>query len=523
MLELGNLFFYIYFAIMFGMRMWGVYEGKGLYGPLLVLGFLVWGISFLMSEHTPAEYIMALLLLGLAGLVYISSGEKGLLLYFTLMLGMKNVDVHRLFKVGIWAGGLGVACLSFLSAFGLIEDVAYVQKRPLLGFMFRHSMGQAHANTLSTSFVILSAMILYVTGRRDRTKVIRVSALLLAVSVYLFIYSDSRTGILMSFGLIGLNLFYTFRKKLGFIDAMLFYLLLAFTYVTAVLIPMFVPMETLESLKKIDSTYFFRFIIGKSHLEHAGLTLFGTRLNNPDQPIYGIDMSQLYLLVQLGCAAFIVVTALWIVLLRYIIRNNRIEEYVITVALLVMGTSDPFLYNLSYKNLAFIFMGVALYEVLQKCYQGKEGALFSSRRVISFGEHRVSMALLDKELPEFSWKKPAIVAGCIAVVMAIVSIALFMVTPNPDFVLADYNRREHKLITDLVGKTYTPDEIADELMYLYYTDGSNPVEGGYYTPNAGIVEKARLHISIFFWGTVLMSLVYCGLRRVVNKRNKINE
>ena len=46
------------------------------------------------------------------------------------------------------------------------------------------------------------------------------------------------------------------------------------------------------------------------------------------------------------------------------VKNQRISELVITFSLLVMGVSDPFLYNIGFKNLAFCFMGVWLYKAV---------------------------------------------------------------------------------------------------------------------------------------------------------------
>ncbi len=51
---------------MFGMRMWGIYESKPLYGPLLVVGFLLWAISMLMTELTVLEYIISGILMLIA-------------------------------------------------------------------------------------------------------------------------------------------------------------------------------------------------------------------------------------------------------------------------------------------------------------------------------------------------------------------------------------------------------------------------------------------------------------------------
>ena len=53
------------------------------------------------TKHTVIEYIVIALFLGLGGLVYYCSGEKGLLIYFTMMLGMKAVEKTKVIKLGL--------------------------------------------------------------------------------------------------------------------------------------------------------------------------------------------------------------------------------------------------------------------------------------------------------------------------------------------------------------------------------------------------------------------------------------
>ena len=40
-LSVSELSFYLFFSLLFGMRMWGIYEGKPLYIPLLAVGLFL--------------------------------------------------------------------------------------------------------------------------------------------------------------------------------------------------------------------------------------------------------------------------------------------------------------------------------------------------------------------------------------------------------------------------------------------------------------------------------------------------
>ncbi len=531
---------------MFGMRMWGIYEGKAIYGPLLVVGFLLWGISVLMTKHTVLEYLVICAFMGLAAVVYINSGEKGLLLYFALMLGMKGIDERALFKTGVAVGLSGMAVLTFLSAFGIIEDVAYVQNRGGLGLIFRRSLGFPHPNTLSSSFTILAIMIIYLVGNKDKLKVWITSAVLLIIALYLIMYSGSRTGLAITIGVLLLNLFYAYRNKIGIIEKIGAALIIPAIWVVTVVVPIFAPMSVIEYVESVDQQFGTRWGHGRYYFDNNTLTLFGGRLGNPKDLIYGIDLSQLYLLMTMGIVAFVVITLLWIMLIRDEVRENRVGELVITVSLLIMGVMDPFLYNIGFKNLAFVFMGRVLYKHLRELSGRVPDALQTEILIIKAGEKEVSIpalsatkmaqkgrmstggatgssnkALLSSSSTGLSKKSLLLcVAGC-AVFLGL-SAAFYYLTPAPSYVLSDSNKEEHIIYDDLVGKTYSPAEIreiksegnivlnytdANEEMYAYYASESDMPEGSCYAPNAAGTEKTRRCVSIFFWGVVLISIL----------------
>ena len=521
-----DLFFFIYFAIMFGMRMWGVYEGTILYGPMLIIGFAFWGMSVLMTEHTVFEYIVMAAFIALAGVVYLNTGEKGLLLYFTLMLGMKNVDVKKLFGFGAIVGSLGMACLTFLTSFGFVEDAAYIQERRFVGLVFRHSLGMPHPSTLSSSFAIITVMIMYVMGRGDRKKVWKTSALMAAVALYLFIYSGSRTGILITWGFLALNLVYTYRENLGIVEKLVAALMFPIIWIITIALPVLTSEDTIERLLKIDNNLMVRLLVGKSYLQQNSITLFGSRLvsDHPRYGLYGIDLSQLYLLLNLGLVAFVVVTALTICLVICEIRENMIPEFVITVLFFIMGVTDPFLYNLSFKNICFAFMGLMVYRYLGQVSERLPGWMNVRIFPVGIGNRKLKMGLpgwtdgLGKQLARISAAKREFIVVALLTLATTAAVVTYCDGETPSYVLADRNTSENIVIEGLEGRKYTQQEIRDiedqgnivlnytdedELMFVYYSDEENPVEGGFYARYAPLVEKVRKSISVFFWGTFI--------------------
>ncbi len=535
----GDLFFYMFFIIMFGMRMWGIYESKALYAPLLVVGMAFWAISAVLTKHSLFEWLIIAALMALSGLVYIKTGEKGLILYFALMLGMKNIDSKRLFKTGTFAGMLGLTCLTFLSSFSIIEDVAYIQKRSFVGEVFRRSLGFAHPNTLSSSFAILTMMIMYIVGYENKKRVWRATVLMSVIALYLFVYSGSRTGLLITFGYLALNLIYVYRKKIGVIEKVVLILLFPVLWIISIVGPALATPDTIAFVRSIDYNLGSRWDVGRYYLNNNSLTLFGQRLNNPESNVYGIDISQLYLFLQLGVVAFIVINILWLLLIYDEVRENRLGELVIVFSMLIMGISDPFLYNLGFKNLAFVFMGIVLYKYIGKISDKLPEAL---TKQVSLPGRMQNAALPVPQVAVFDnagaikgVKPLRTLVILIPVLMAVLAVAIYVATPAPRYVLADRNSREQttRLIKGLEGSCYSEEEISgikkqgnfvlnytdeNELMYVYYADENDSINGGHCSPNAAAMEKLRRSISIFFWGSIIGVFVMRFIYSVSHKK-----
>lgn len=520
-----ELCFYLYFAIMFGMRMWGIYEGTKFYGILLVVGFLFWGISLIMTDHTVLEYIIIGAFLTLSLIVYLNSREKGLLLYFTLMLGMKGINPKKLFKVGVLVGGTGLIVLSFLASFGLIDDVVYIQSRPYLGIIFRRALGMPHPNTLSSSFVIISIMVMYLIGHKDRMKVWKASVLVIIFALYFYAYSDSRTGIAINVGYLILNLIYMYRKRICVVEKIFLALLFPLIWGISIILPAFASDELIERLMQADSTLLIRIVVGNDYLRHYPITLWGKVLLDGTRA-YGIDMSQLYLLLNLGIVAFFVVSALYIWLVLYEIKENQLSELVITFSLLLMGITDPFLYNISFKNICFVFIGTMIYKALDNVSEKLPKWMIFKIQLIGSVDKSLHIKCplptlgINNYGVRYGVKQRIMIGLGVFSIPLVISICTYIFTPDPQYALTDRNRNEQYYIGELVGQTYNEKEIKTikaegnivlnysgefEPMYIYYSDVNNPIEGGVYAQNAALIEKIRRSISIFFWGTIFLT------------------
>ena len=379
--------------MLFGFRAVGGHDGWTAYRWVLMAGGLFFLIKIFSTPHSVLEYLIIFLLLVLAGIVYLRSGEKGLLLDFMMMLGIKGVSEKKLFRLSAIFLGISMTVLVFLSVFGILPDVQFGPYG--LHFvnlkMMRRSLGYPHVNTLMTTYIILLMLIMYQVGNTDKKTVIRYSFILFVGAVYLFLYSDSVTGILMSGGYLILNYLFQFYRFDGPVRKTLICIMYPLINVAVFAgMAMFLPRD---AALRAGNSFGERFRIAAMYWKEIPVTMFGSRLVIPMDrgELYGIDISQIHLFLNLGIAAFLVVSLLYMIVLREMLAMKNRGALAIIVTLMIMGVSDPLLYNLSCKNLTFLFMGMSLYRILSEA---------TEKRFPVFGKEICLLPFGDRSIPE---------------------------------------------------------------------------------------------------------------------------
>ena len=147
-IQLSEIIYLAYFTVMFGARAIGLYEGMLPYNIMLVIGMLLFLLKIAMTRHTFAEYLLMGTLLFISLIVYYNTGEKGLLLYFTMMLGMKNVSLKRVMKWAAAILSISFTVLVFLSVFGWKQDITYLNDRAGFGQVLRQILVEGKAESL---------------------------------------------------------------------------------------------------------------------------------------------------------------------------------------------------------------------------------------------------------------------------------------------------------------------------------------------------------------------------------------
>jgi hypothetical protein len=387
-IQLSELIYLAYFTVMFGARAIGLYEGMLPYNMMLVAGMLLFLLKIAMTRHTFGEYLLIGVLLFISLIVYYNTGEKGLLLYFTMMLGMKNVSLKRVMKWAAAILSISFTVLVFLSVFGLKQDITYLHDRAGFGQVLRHSLGYPYPNTLFTTYIVLMVLIMYVLGKQTKKQLIVTSTLMFLGAVYIYLYSCSNTGLIVATFYLFANLWLQLRNRLSMVEK----LVLLIAYPGCALLSIVGPLVTSGSLFQImDKVLHNRWAYSYYYLTTEPVTLFGTRFGETPNDNYMIDSSFLYSFLQIGVIPFLIVTTLMVgMIVCYVKRDKRIELAMI-ISFCVLGLSDPFFFNLSYKNLMFLFVGELWYLQTSKPSWFHKGLLEKEIYILRCGERSISL------------------------------------------------------------------------------------------------------------------------------------
>lgn len=386
-IKISELIYYIYFLILFGAKAIGLYDGQPVYNALLVLGALIFGVKVLATRHTPAEYLVMASILSIGALTYHFSGEKGLLFYFTMMLGMKAVDEKKVMRLGLIILGVSYFVLYILTMTGVITELNHINKRTGYGYLLRHSLGYPYPNTTHTTFLILVILFFYLYKAANTGSLIKAYIVTMLLNLYIYVYTVSLTGLISVTIYLMINFYLQLRKNRSKLENALISALFPAIVIFSIAGPLLAKGNLFTILNKLLHK---RYEYALYYLTNEKITLFGSYFKTPPTNWYMLDNSFLYLFLQLGIIPFVVVCILYILWIKDLMNNNKTRELAIIITFCFIGMSDPFLFNLSYKNLTFIFLGKWIYAALKKLSKNYPAFLNKEFIILPFGDKELN-------------------------------------------------------------------------------------------------------------------------------------
>lgn len=509
-LNLAEAVYYIYFFIMAFAKGMGLYDGMWPYTLALALGALLILCKLALTEHTLAEWIVILGLTGLGILIWYNSGEKGALIYITMIIAMKNVPVKRIFSVGLVVWGLTFIAQTILTLTGFKPDIFVIHDKLGLGYIIRWSLGQPHPNVLQITAMILCAFILYLADWKGK-KLVYATLLMLIGNLYVFFYSVSYTGLIVVVVYLFGNLYLSYRKELGRLEKGLVSLIFPACAAFSVLGPVTFPERLWEICNKVLNT---RFNIARVYLTTDPITLFGARPSEaiPDG-LRNIDCSYVFTLMHYGLIMFILLCIGYIALIHHCMKEKKHKELAIIIGLVIAAVSEPFLVNPSFKNISFFFMGAFIFGKLGE-FADKRPEHFLNKKVLLLAAGKKEIRVQTERIVQLrnsyiqALLKGKKIILAMAAVIAVIAGTVFAVTANmPECYYAVHTSTQIWGGGECLDIEHLPEDFDGKI--LNYRDSETPmqrVEGNIVT-----VEYVRGIVSSGLWcaffGAIITSLI----------------
>ncbi|MCM1153939.1 MAG: hypothetical protein NC314_02015 [Roseburia sp.] len=514
--------FFILLSIAKGL---GLYEGQKLFALLVIPALLCGGLKILLSSYTKRQWAAVLFLICLTGLVYVHSLELGIIVIMFLILGMKNISLQKVFRLGLWVWSACAVILCLISFPRLEHTVYRVAQKLGLGFIFRWSLGFTHPNILHITYLTLCALILYELA--DKFKV-RHFVILMLGNVLVFLYSISYTGFAIVTVLLLGSLYVKLRPRFCLLEKILANLVLpGIIFISFALPFMLYDSRFAQPLIRLNELVNTRINIASFYLVPECMSLFGVKMSYLAQIQYylSIDSSYIWAFIHYGIIPFVLLMAAYLLLIADYTKKQKTRELVMILCFLGAGYTEPLLFNTSFKNITLLFLG----ELLFRQKEGEEEfCLFSSTRekleniMQRILEKVTKMSFLQWDLPAFFRKirrehrKRILAAVAVCMLIGVIFCAILYQEPKGYVMPRSY--------TDWVEKSSVYLESAEDADYagyriMNYQDAETPmqvVEG-----NAVRLESVRYYVGSILIGGLAGVFIGAGTVMITDRERRL--
>lgn len=502
--SIEELLYYTFLGILLFAKGIGLYDGQSVFKCLLVVAVFFWAGKMAAARYSIKEMICIILFLGLGALTYLKSGEKGILLFMMMLTGMKNIPVKRAFYVGLGAWGSAFCILTFTSLFHMADMGYKVHDKLGLGYIFRYGLGYAHPNVLHVSYFILAVFLVYIwNDKYDWKKMLG----LMAGNFLVFAYSVSYTGVAIVALYLLTALYAAGRKKLSVLERAACFCVYPFCCLLSLWGSVLLKNhERLFSV--INKIVNERLRLSQIFLVRENLSIFGVKVADIITDSVTMDNAYVYLLITHGIVIFILMSAAYMYLVFVYGKENKAKELAIIIFICFMGIMEPYLFNASFKNVIFLYLGELFY---RKCAgKGREIGIgpwvrLCEGKILSI--KRRGKGLRDG-LGRLKRRKKTI--GYICVAAGILTAGIYgtvcMMRMPQGYIVpriqASIIEEEYFYITDDWEKDYPSYQIVGQI------EADTPVNG--FGGNIVRVETGRRYLNGFVIGSVLSGMILCG-------------
>lgn len=513
-LTLDETLYFGFFILLSIAKGLGLYEGQKLFILLVVPALLCGGLKILLSSYTKRQWAALILLLFLTGLVYVQSLELGIFFIMFMILGMKNVSLQKVFRLGLWVWSVCAVVLCLFSFTNLEHTVYRVAQKLGLGYIFRWSLGFTHPNILHITYLTLCGLIIYELADRFSLKHF---VILMFGNILVFLYSISYTGFaIVTIFLLG-SMYVKIRPRFCLVEKMSVNLVLPVIIFISFALPfMLYDPRFAASLIKLNELVNTRINVAHFFLVPECMSLFGVKMSYLAQIQYylSIDSSYVWAFIHYGIIPFVLLMVSYLILIADCTKKQKTRELVLIICFLGAGYTEPLLFNTSFKNITLLFLGELLFRqkeeeeeyCLLPVLRKKSEFLLQKilGKVTNVSLFRLDLPLLYKNIRKY-YRKQVLAAVAVCMLIGIAFCAILHEEPKGYVIPRTY--------TDWVEKSSVYPESVDDPAYagyciMNYRDAETSmqvVEG-----NAVRLETVRYYVGSILIGGLAGLLIGAG-------------
>lgn len=382
-----ELSYYLFFGLMVLAKGIGLDSGVRLYYILSAAACLCLGIKLVLTKYSVRQIGAMTFLCIIAFVSYRNSGRLGIVLTVFALIGLKDMELKKLFRIGLAIYGCSFAWTVIMAKAGVIHNPLDVHMKGGTE-LIRWGMGYSTGNVFHVSYFILTVFLCYTWGKRYDVR--RMFALM-AGNLAVFLFSLSYTGVIVTTFFLLMYLYGVKRKELSLAERILFQLPLPLCLIFSFGGPFLLDIPLMQ---KVDAMVQARLSFSAYYLKNQPISLFGARMR--DIPFFWVimDNGYVYIFMTFGIVIFALFCAGYAVLIArysgFSVRKGRGEqkeaagwdrsagrerlpELSIIFSFLLYGIMEQFISN-AFMNLSLLFLGEVLFgaEGEENIYTEKE-------------------------------------------------------------------------------------------------------------------------------------------------------
>ena len=321
------------------------------YKSLIIIVIVALLYKVMGEGYTKKELLFMIIIIFIGGGTFLKTGKPTLFLTCMCIVGMKNIDIDKLFHSMLIIRGTTFVALVILALSGIIENQS-IQMWRSGGMDTRYALGFSHPNSLHLSLFILVNLYIYVRYKRIN---ILDYLFLSAVNLFIYQYSLSRTGVVVVF--LQLIFLLISKIKINIIKSMMIKsckYIFGFMFLTSFICAYLYGKSSFVT--GLDVLFNGRLKFSNYYITNYGFTLLGNNIIGDANALF--DNGYLYLYIQFGLLGVILISRLIFLACKYTEKTNDLCKAIIINGYLIYIFTESFSPNIFMNNMLFFAIPV---------------------------------------------------------------------------------------------------------------------------------------------------------------------